>query len=102
MRDADFLDAAMAELSPETRGAATAIAAVQSTLGIRLDPAKVEEMADRYRAPRGAVLALMGWAVDPDRPGNRTDLLLNTEPVTVPEPEQRETLIGLAVCRTLR
>ncbi|MEM1150009.1 MAG: hypothetical protein AAGI03_05565 [Pseudomonadota bacterium] len=102
MNDDDFLDAALAELSPETRAAATAIAAVQSTLGVRLEPSKLEQMADRYRAPRGAVLALMGWAVDPDRPGGRIDLLLNHEPVTVPEPEQRETLMGLAVCRTLR
>lgn len=69
---------------------------------LSLDPAKVEEMAERYGAPRGAELVLMGWAVDPDRPSRRIDLLLNGEPVAVPEPGQRQTLIGLAVCRTTK
>lgn len=102
MTDDDFLAGALSQLTPETRAAAVAIAAAQSTLGIRLDPARVEEMADRYGAPRGAVLALVGWATDPERPGNRIDLLTARESVEVPEPEQTATLLGLAVCRTLR
>lgn len=102
MNDEDFLSAAVDELSPETCAAATAIAALQSTLGIRLEPSKVEEMADCYAASRGAVLALLGWLCDPARPGNRIDIVTIRRSVEVSIPEQRETLLGLAICRTLR
>ncbi|WP_065382968.1 hypothetical protein [Hyphomonas sp. ND6WE1B] len=73
MTDEEFIDAALDQQSPETLAAARAALITQAVLGVRLDPSRVEAFADEYRAPRGAVLALLGWAFG-DQPGQRHNI----------------------------
>lgn len=100
MRDEDFLRGAAELLSDETRAATVAIMAYQSVLGVRLSASEVEAIADRYRAPRGAVLGLAGWAVG-HTPGSRVDILTPAEPTKISKPEHRETLVALALHRSV-
>ncbi|WP_176274075.1 hypothetical protein [Altererythrobacter lutimaris] len=106
MKDKDFLAAAMGELSPETRAAAAACAAAQLNLPHRITPGEVMKIADGLSAPRGPVLALMGWVqAQADRANRRAffDVLVpRTGASEVSWPTDRETILGLAVCRTLQ
>ena len=101
MNDSEFLEAAVAELSDETRAAAIAILTVQSVLGVRFDPARISQIADAYRAPRGEVRALMGWVHDDDRPGSHIDILTPPRARPAPRPEDRGTVLAMAISRTL-
>ncbi|MEM6857571.1 MAG: hypothetical protein AAF559_06835 [Pseudomonadota bacterium] len=106
MNDQDFLEAAIAELSPETRAAAAACAAAQMTLPHRMTPGEVMKIADGLGAPRPPVLALMGWLrAKADRANRRAffDVLVPRAGASEPVwPDDREALLGLAVCRTLQ
>ena len=100
MNDRDFLAAAVDQLTDETCAAARAALVAQVVLGVRLRPVDVEQIADAYRAPRGAVLALLGWACDEERPSVRMDLF--DQDGQLSEPERRETMFAQAICRTLQ
>lgn len=97
MTDAEFIDGALDAQSPETLAAARAALVAQSVLGVRLDPSRVEAFADKYRAPRGAVLALLGWMIG-DQPGQRKDVF--SADYVAPS-EQRDTLLATGVSFTL-
>lgn len=97
MTDEQFIDAALDQQSPETLAAARAALITQSVLGVRLDPSRVEAFADEYRAPRGAVLALLGWAIG-DQPGQRHDIFTTHYAA---RPEQRETRFATGAAFTL-
>ena len=97
MTDEEFVDAALDQQSPETLAAARAALTAQSVLGVRLDPSRVEAFADKYRAPRGAVLALLGWCLG-DQPGQRRDIFTTDYAA---RPEQRETRLATGAAFTL-
>lgn len=97
MTDDEFINAALDQQSPETLAAARAALIAQSVLGMRLDPSRVEAFADEYRAPRGAVLALLGWVVG-DQPGQRNNIF--TTEYAAPA-EQRDTRLATAAAFTL-
>ena len=103
MNDEDFLAAAIDQLSEETRAAATACAAAQMNLSRRITPGECMAVADAMGAPRSPVLALLGWiSSTADRPNRRAffDVLV---PRGEPRwPTDRETVMALAVCRTLQ
>lgn len=104
MNDSEFLEAAVAELSDETRAAAAACAAAQLHLPHRITPGEVMVIADALFAPRGPVLALMGWiSARADRPNRRAffDVLVPTlSRHEARWPTDRETLLALAISRT--
>ncbi|MET1415919.1 hypothetical protein ABVF61_26850 [Roseibium sp. HPY-6] len=106
MTDEDFLRAALAELSPETRAGALACASAQVALPHRMTPGEAMDIADALSAPRGLVLALMGWINSKaDRPNRRAffDILCPTLSRSEARwPTDRETLFALGICRTLQ
>lgn len=105
MTDHEFLDAALDQLSPEILASTAACAAAQMHFSERITPNRCIAIADALGAPRGPVLAHMGWInAKADRPNRRAffDVLVPTlsrhEAVW---PKDRETMMALAVCRTL-
>lgn len=97
MTDEEFINEALDQQSPATLAAARAALIAQSVLGVRLDPSRVEEFADKYAAPRGAVLALLGWMIG-DQPGQRSDVF--SADYAAPS-DQRDTRLATAAALTL-
>ena len=97
MTDEEFIDASLDKQSSETLAAVRAALTAEVVLGIRLEPNRVEEFADQYKAPRGPVLALMGWAIG-DQPGQRKNIFAADY---IAPSEQRETRFATATALTL-
>lgn len=73
MTNEEFIDGALDAQSPETLAAVRAMLTVQSLLGFQFSPHRIEQFADQYGAPRGPVLALMGYVIGRE-PGSRASV----------------------------
>lgn len=97
MTDEEFIDGALDAQSPETLAAARAALTAQTVLGVRFDPRRIEEFADHYRAPRAAVLALLGYVIGRE-PGSRADVF--SADYAAPS-SHRQTRLATAAALTL-
>ena len=103
MTDEAFLEAAIDRLPDEVCQAAAACAAAQYARP--LTPGEVIAIADIFKAPRGPVLALMGWVHSEKSRSNRFVFLdvfkQRVRREDMKGAADRDTVLGLAVCRTL-